>query len=391
MMERIGMEPGYNPIPPSREHLIKYQPSPTDLPKRSMADSFTSAVIPLSTSKSLQDKYVSYLGHVRLGRLMEDMDLFAVWVCHQHVQIPSLQEDVHLPYTFVTIMVDKIDFTDFSPKCTSDVRLSGHVSWVGNSSMEIVVWLEQESEGKYQKITRALFLMAARNATNTGPAPVNQISPGNELENKILSGGEERKKRRIIMQKQSLLKVVPTNYEQNIMHNLFTRITRKDTIQLNKKVLPTNGKWMADCSIMNTIPCFPEHRNAHNKVFGGFIMKTALENSWVCAYLHANTRPKLETICDISFEKPVDVSSFLQMNAYVTYTQLNYLVVMVAADVLNPIGGRMTSNVLYYIWKFNEAIPEIIPGSYHEMMWYLMGRRKLNYALGLENDATQSN
>lgn len=42
-----------------------------------MQDSFTSAIIPLSCDKALQDKYVTFLGHVRLGRLMEDMDLFA--------------------------------------------------------------------------------------------------------------------------------------------------------------------------------------------------------------------------------------------------------------------------------------------------------------------------
>lgn len=42
-----------------------------------MKDSFTSAIIPLSCDKALQDKYVTFLGTVRLGRLMEDMDLFA--------------------------------------------------------------------------------------------------------------------------------------------------------------------------------------------------------------------------------------------------------------------------------------------------------------------------
>lgn len=387
MMDRIGLEPGYNPIPRSREHLIKYQPSPADLPPRTMADSFTSAVIPLSSSKSLQDIYSNYLGNVRYGRLMQDMDLFAVWVCHQHLHIPSLKEGIHLPYTFVTIMLDKIDFTEFSPKSALDIRLSGHVSWVGKSSMEVVVWLEQVHHEAYRKITRAQFLMAARNATNTGPAPVNPITPGNKHEDEILSGGEERKKRRMDIQKQSLLKVVPNNHEQSIMHELFTRIIRKDTIQLNKKDLPPNGKWMADCSIMNTIPCFPEYRNAQNTVFGGFILKTALESSWVSAYLHAKHKPKLETIWDITFEKPVDVSSFLQMNAYVTYTQSNYMVVMVVADCLRPTGGMTTSNVMYYVWKFTDVVPEVIPGSYHEMMWYLMGRRKLIHALN--NDDIQ--
>lgn len=40
-------------------------------------DSFDDAIIPLSTDYDLQDKYVTYLGYIRLGRIMEDMDFFA--------------------------------------------------------------------------------------------------------------------------------------------------------------------------------------------------------------------------------------------------------------------------------------------------------------------------
>lgn len=77
MMQRLGLEPGYQPLPKSREHLLKYQPKLEELPARAMQDSFTSAIIPLSTNRSLQDKYVTYLGNVRMGRLLEDMDMFA--------------------------------------------------------------------------------------------------------------------------------------------------------------------------------------------------------------------------------------------------------------------------------------------------------------------------
>lgn len=77
-MRIMGVEPGFKPLLQSREHLAKFTPkSQSELPSRSMQDSFTSAVIPLSSDTTLQDKYVTFLGHVRLGRLMEDMDLFA--------------------------------------------------------------------------------------------------------------------------------------------------------------------------------------------------------------------------------------------------------------------------------------------------------------------------
>lgn len=74
----------------------------------------------------------------------------------------------------------------------SDIRLSGHVSWVGRSSVEVVVWLEQKVQDRWRKLTRALFLMACRNATNTASAVVNPLHPANEEERKIFTDGESR-------------------------------------------------------------------------------------------------------------------------------------------------------------------------------------------------------
>lgn len=373
------------PIPKTREHLLKYEPKMADLPARSMQDSFTSAIIPLSTDKSLQDKYVAFLGHLRMGRLMEDMDLFAVWVCHQHLKVPTLPDNVHLPYTFVTILVDKITFSDVRTKATEDVRLSGHVSWVGRSSMEIVVWLEQKENGSWKKITRALFLMAARNATNTAAAPVNPIQPANEEEKTILAGGEQRKKRRQVLQSSSIFKVEPNDYEQSLMYDLYKRTTPQTTMELNKRLLPHNCRWMSDSFVTNTMASFPENRNAHNKVFGGFLMRNALEISWVGANLYCKNRPKLEHICDISFEKPVSVNSFIKMTAYVVYTEVNYVQMMTVADVIDSAtGDQLTSNVFYYTFSAPDKVAEVLPRSYHETMWYIQGRRKFKYALGLE-------
>ena len=73
------------------------------------------------------------------------------------------------------------------PDC--DIRLSGHVSWVGKSSLEVTVWLEQEQNNKWINITRSIFLLAARNSTNTGPAIVNKLVATTPEEEDILKGG----------------------------------------------------------------------------------------------------------------------------------------------------------------------------------------------------------
>ena len=70
IMDKMGLKPGYNPLSHSREHLVQFTPkSIEELPVRSMQDSFTSAIIPLSTDISLRDKYIGFLGNVRLGNI----------------------------------------------------------------------------------------------------------------------------------------------------------------------------------------------------------------------------------------------------------------------------------------------------------------------------------
>lgn len=126
----FGIKETYSVLKQSREYLLRYEPKSVDeLPARSMQDSFTSALIPLGTDNVLQDKYVTFLGSVRLGRLMEDMDQFAVWVVQQHVHIPNLDPSTPLPYTFVTLLVDKISFTDVTPKVSDeDIQwIRGHL------------------------------------------------------------------------------------------------------------------------------------------------------------------------------------------------------------------------------------------------------------------------
>lgn len=117
IVKKLGIQEHWSVLRKSRENLAQYEPKSLDeLPPRSMQDSFTSALIPLGSDLVIRDKYITFLGSVRLGRLMEDMDLFAVWVLHQHVKIPNLDASVPLPYTFVTLLVDQISFTDIIPK-----------------------------------------------------------------------------------------------------------------------------------------------------------------------------------------------------------------------------------------------------------------------------------
>jgi acyl-coenzyme A thioesterase 9 len=82
------------------------------------------------------------------------------------------------------------------PKCMvqndEDVRLSGHVTYVGRSSLEVVVVLDQKDRfsGAYEKVLEAVFLMVARDPMNTGPALVNPLAADSPEEIAFLEMGK---------------------------------------------------------------------------------------------------------------------------------------------------------------------------------------------------------
>ncbi|KAF4522117.1 hypothetical protein B566_EDAN012743 [Ephemera danica] len=249
LVEYMGVERGYRPLQSQRSHLLELLPaSQSELPPRHPNDSFDSALIPLSKSQSLQEKYITFLGHVRTGRLMEDMDMFAVWLAHRHIKNPRQKEGMPTPYVLVTVLVDQIDFTEMIPKPDCDIRLSGLVSWVGRSSIETTVWLEQEQAGSWQRLTRAVFLMAARDPTHAA-AIVNSLVPETPEEKLRFERGERNKKRRTATQKTSLLKTGPNTEEQRLIHELFLQTVDPKDTTFHRRVLPPISTWMEDACL----------------------------------------------------------------------------------------------------------------------------------------------
>ena len=76
-----GVPKNYDPelFEKKRSELMKILPeSQEELPSRRMLDSYDCVIIPIASDTALRDHYITYDGGVRVGRLLEDMDLFAV-------------------------------------------------------------------------------------------------------------------------------------------------------------------------------------------------------------------------------------------------------------------------------------------------------------------------
>ncbi|XP_037712149.1 acyl-coenzyme A thioesterase 9, mitochondrial [Drosophila subpulchrella] len=386
--EQSGVDVGYHTIPKPRDHLLQHEPKREELPPRTMLDSHTTAILPLSASELIRESYVNHLGRVRLGRIMEELDMFAVWICHRHVKLPKLPKGVPLPYTFVTLLVDKVEFTNLERlQVNQDIEISGHISWAGRSSMEITIYVRQLIPGsrEYIDVTKAIFVMVARNATNTAAAPINPLEVGNETEKLIWEQAEKRQKLRKSTAMESVLSSPPREYEQTIMYEILKRTTPTNSMDLNKRVLPPKCRWMEDSLQSTMIAPFPENRNAQNTIFGGYLMRQAVEISFIMASIYLGDRPILTCISDISFMHPVHVNRFLQLTAYVVYAAQNYVQLMTVAQIWDAKSGKVqTTNVFYLTYRADKVLDEVLPRSYREMLWYIHGRRKLLAALHLQ-------
>lgn len=385
----IGGPKNYDPnlYQKKREELLKILPTDqSQLPPRRMIDSYDTAIIPIASDPVLRDKYIVADGGVRIGRLLEDMDIFAVHLVFKHCLNPLKPADSEAsPWTIVTGLVDQIDFTGkIRPDC--DIRMSGHVTWVGKSSAESTLHLEQLIDGQWVKITQALFVLVARDPLNRGAAFINPLELGTDEEKALFNQGEENKKRRYQISQETLFKQIPNEDEQELVHDFFMKTVDHKQMSFKARIKPENSVWFEDAKLKNLIICQPEHRNRFNKIFGGFIMRQAFELAWANAFTFSKSRPFCMHMDDILFKAPVEVGNLLYFNSQICYTQDKYVQTRVSAEVLNPKTGELSvTNVFHYTFliKENKEPPTIIPKTYHESMLYLTGRRHFKASTGL--------
>jgi len=382
----IGGPSNYDPdlYNKKREELLKILPTEqAQLPPRRMIDSFDSAIIPIASDPSLKDRYLVADGGVRIGRLLEDMDIFAVHLVFKHVLNPLQPHDSASPFCIVTALVDQIDFTG-AIRSDCDIRMSGHVTYVGKTSAESTLHLEQLINGRWVKVTEATFVLVARDPLNRGAAFINPLEVVTDEEKEIFETGELNKKRRQQISQDSLFKNIPAETEQELIHDFFMKTVDHKAMSFKARIKPANSVWMEDAKLKNLIICQPEHRNRFNKIFGGFIMRQAFELGWANTYTFSRGRPFCLHMDDIWFRAPVEVGSLLYFNSQIAYTEDNYIQTRVSAEVVNPKTGEMTvTNVFHYTFIIRDKIPpSIIPKTYHESMMFLTGRRQFKSSIG---------
>jgi acyl-coenzyme A thioesterase 9 len=113
---------------------------------RAHPPSASTCLIPLASQPEVRLHYVNKTNMTRFGKILEDLDTFAVWIAYRHNQGPDVDLGTtpnHIPFNAVTACVDKINLQNRIIRSDLDIVMSGVVTWVGRSSMEITMKLSQ--------------------------------------------------------------------------------------------------------------------------------------------------------------------------------------------------------------------------------------------------------
>ena len=126
-----------------------------------MQESYAEAIIPLARQPELRNKYANFQQTVRVGRLLEDLDTMAVHISYLHNASQNITLNGHTlsPIVIVTALVDRIEVRNTKMAVDKNLKISGFTSWVGRSSSEVTMKLEQEvADNVWLEMLEAKFL-----------------------------------------------------------------------------------------------------------------------------------------------------------------------------------------------------------------------------------------
>ena len=226
-------------------------------PKR-MMDSYVELSLPFKSMPQLLERYIATSGGIRLGKVFEDLDFLAGDISYLHVLggRPTALDQHRNPVFIVTASVDRLDLLE-QLRADCDYRLSGMVIYVGTSSMEVLVTVEEVDEAGTAGKTclTGRFTMATRNALTGRSQHIPPLSLDSKPEEDLFAMGQAHKQRKALEAQTSLERVPPTSDEAALLHQIWLADPSRDAGGTVK---------MEDTVLYSTSHMHPQQRNGES-------------------------------------------------------------------------------------------------------------------------------
>ena len=317
----------------------------------------------LSTDPALRRKFMVtdefVQSNLRVGVMLEVLDKLAEETALRYVRRfePSAR--------VVTAAMDDLEVCG-APNIEQDILLYARINYVGKTSLEVGVRIEQE-DGNERHIASCYFTMVARKDGRS--LPVEPLEYRTDEDKRRSLRAADRRSGRVL----AGIPKSPTIAEYVLLHELHKELDLSSITPLLTRNLVTSG-WERT---------YPEHENVPQTIFGGHVIHHAYMYAHICAEMIADHRALLVSANRIDFYQPVRMGDKLHFVSQVTYTGETSLTVETSITRISR-DRTMTALTNTCVFTFVNvdahlqlmALPRVHPSTYTEDEKYLAAHRR---------------
>jgi acyl-CoA hydrolase len=332
-------------------------------------DTSIERTLPVHTNPDLRKKFMimdrDIPGNIRWGRLLEELDKIA--------------EDIALDYIHqfepkgrvVTAAVDDIAL-HVPADIHKDVHLRARINYVGRTSMEVGIRVDQHKEAE-RSLAACYFTMVARigEGDEAESLEIPPLEYESETEKRRYREAKERRKK--YREQIDALKEPPSKEEYFRLRELHKAQDKPDF----------DGLLAGDLVRHSMERMYPNLENVPKKIFGGYVIRRAFELSYMHADEIATHRPVFVRVNRINFLQPIRIGDRLDYTSRVVYTgdtsiSLDINIERTSADKVT----HALSNTCEFTFvnvdedMIPQPVPQIYPTTYDEDERYLKARRQ---------------
>lgn len=332
---------------------------------------------------------------LRAGRFLEELDAFAADCSFRHAIYPDVLDEWikgtrSSPIAIATVAHDGLSIFSIL-SAVHDLRLRGAVVSVGTTSMEVrtdVLQVNGEDEDEGETLLGSCYtIMVARDPDTFAKAAVPPLRGGTECAD-LEAVSRMRQARRKYLRDGNLKIKPPMPDEVPILHKLFQEAQKAcqfrpvgdDEDVLNPPFAPVP---MTVSQIRNLEIMQPKNQNGNGHMFGGYLLRRALEAAWLSAYKHTKHQMDFVGMDDVTFGRPVEVGKIVEISSRVAFVEPDGATMRVFVDVnhISLISGQLEPTCeFHFVFRAPAGMPvrtpQVQPVTYAQTLMWLESRRR---------------
>ena len=378
--------PFLHSVDPLADHLeLSGMPTRTSAGGKSPRDSLLQCKYPLSSDALLRNSVSDFSNwsSFRLGKFYETVDALTADVAYRHCD--DIRGEAVTLVTAGHYHSRKFERTQI----TQDVSLRSYVTSVGTSSMEVRTdALQKGPDGSEVLLNVCHTVMVALDPkTGSSLGKVGKRVPPlmtetTDDEERLALAKQHNEIRRLrssqAMQLRAPVSAPPTEEEMKGLHRLHQlRARRSESGSDDISPMPPR---VADYTFRSSTVIFPEQRNVHGKLFGGFVMEEAQKLSQYTASFFSKGKPIFPLgIDDAIFLQPIAIGDLVTFTARLVHSTEHTCRVLVTVEVRDPAHRArvpVRSNRLMFVFGGSTFPAGIVPETYSEILMHIDAQRR---------------